>query len=61
MVDWHMMVFSGLAEEKVWTTIVNNMPTQTPVSSAGEKENAVLQITYNLTDDQVRPHTSFIF
>lgn len=46
-------MFSGPADEKVWTTVVNNMPTQTPVSSVGQKENAVLHVTYNLTDDQV--------
>lgn len=42
-----------MTDEKVWTTVVNNMPTQTPVSSVGQKENAVLHVTYNLTDDQV--------
>lgn len=57
------MVFCGLSEEKVWTTIVNNIPTQTSVSSVGQKEKAVLQITYNLTDDQVsydRTRLSFL-
>lgn len=50
-------MFSGPADEKVWTTVVNNMPTQTPVSTVGQKENAVLHVTYNLTDDQVNTDT----
>lgn len=46
-------MFSGLLEEKVWTTLKNNMSPQTSVTSAGKEGKAVLQITYNVTDEQV--------
>lgn len=47
-----------LSEEKVWTTLKNNLSPQTSVTSAEQEGKAVLQITYNVTDDQVhRQHT----
>lgn len=46
-------MFSGLLEEKVWTTVTNNMSPQTSVTSVGQEGKAGLQITYNLTDEQV--------
>lgn len=48
-----MVCFSGLSEEKVWTTLKNNLSPQTSVSSADQEGKAVLQITYNVTDEQV--------
>lgn len=48
----------GLSEEKVWTTLKNNLSPQTSVTSAEQEGKAVLQITYNVTDEQVhRQHT----
>lgn len=46
-------MFSGLLEEKVWTTMKNNLSPQTSVTSADQEGKAVLQITYNVTDEQV--------
>lgn len=46
-------MFCGLVEEKVWTTLKNNLSPQTSVSSADQEGKAVLQITYNVTDEQV--------
>lgn len=46
-------MFSGLAEEKVWTAVMNNMPAQTSVLGGRQKESTALQITYNVTDEQV--------
>ncbi|KAM9718673.1 contactin-associated protein-like 2b [Menidia menidia] len=37
----------------VWTTLRNNLSPQTPVSHSGPEGKAVLQITYNLTDEQM--------
>lgn len=51
-------MFSGLSEEKIWTTLKNNLSPQTSVTSAEQEEKAVLQITYNVTDEQV--HTAFL-
>lgn len=46
-------LFSGLSEEKVWTKLKNNLSPQTSVTSADQEGKAVLQITYNVTDEQV--------
>ena len=50
-------MFSTLSEEKVWSTLRNNLSPQTSVSSADQEGKAVLQITYNVTDEQV--HTDY--
>ncbi|KAM4551352.1 contactin-associated protein-like 2b [Odontesthes bonariensis] len=42
-----------MAEEKVWTTLRNNLSPQTSVSRAGQDGTAELQITYNVTDEQM--------
>uniref|UniRef100_A0A8C4D8I6 Contactin associated protein like 2b n=2 Tax=Moronidae TaxID=42148 RepID=A0A8C4D8I6_DICLA len=44
--------------EKVWTTLKNNLSPQTSVTSADQEGKAVLQITYNVTDEQVLSVTS---
>lgn len=46
-------MFSGLLEEKVWTTLKNNLSPQTSVTNAEHEGKAVLHITYNVTDEQV--------
>ncbi len=46
-------MFSDLLEEKVWTTLKNNLSPQTSVTSADQEGKAVLQITYNVTNEQV--------
>lgn len=50
-------VFSGLSEEKVWTTLKNNIAPQTSVTRAEKNAKAVLQITYNVSDEQVHKDT----
>uniref|UniRef100_A0A3Q1BXR7 Contactin associated protein like 2b n=1 Tax=Amphiprion ocellaris TaxID=80972 RepID=A0A3Q1BXR7_AMPOC len=42
-----------MAEERVWTTLRNNLSPQTAISKADQEGKAVLQITYNVTDEQV--------
>ncbi|XP_056276352.1 contactin-associated protein-like 2b [Pseudoliparis swirei] len=42
-----------MTEETVWTTLKNNLSPQTSVTSAEQEGKAVLQITYNVTDEQV--------
>lgn len=37
----------------MWTTLKNNVSPQTPVMSAEKNGNAVLPVTYNVTDEQV--------
>uniref|UniRef100_A0A7N8WYI2 Contactin associated protein 2b n=1 Tax=Mastacembelus armatus TaxID=205130 RepID=A0A7N8WYI2_9TELE len=39
--------------ENVWTTLKNNLPPQTSVINADQEGKAILQITYNVTDEQV--------
>ncbi|KAG7236667.1 hypothetical protein INR49_000648, partial [Caranx melampygus] len=39
--------------ERVWTTLKNNLSPQTSVTSADQEGKAALQITYNVTDEQV--------
>ena len=61
-----ILCFIVFSEEKVWTTLKNNLSPQTSVTSADQEGKAVLQITYNVTDEQVyNDHTlslvSFIF
>uniref|UniRef100_A0A8D3BC34 Contactin associated protein like 2b n=1 Tax=Scophthalmus maximus TaxID=52904 RepID=A0A8D3BC34_SCOMX len=46
-------VSCDMTEEKVWTTVKNNLSPQTSVSNADQEGKAVLQITYNVTDEQV--------
>uniref|UniRef100_A0A3Q3JRT7 Contactin associated protein like 2b n=1 Tax=Monopterus albus TaxID=43700 RepID=A0A3Q3JRT7_MONAL len=46
-------VSCDMTEEKVWTTLKNSLPPQTSVTSPDQEGKAVLQITYNVTDEQV--------
>ncbi|XP_034410981.1 contactin-associated protein-like 2b isoform X3 [Cyclopterus lumpus] len=47
-----------MTEEKIWTMLKNNLSPQTSVTSADQEGKAVLQITYNVTDEQVLSVTS---
>uniref|UniRef100_A0A3Q3JRV1 Contactin associated protein like 2b n=1 Tax=Monopterus albus TaxID=43700 RepID=A0A3Q3JRV1_MONAL len=51
-------VSCDMTEEKVWTTLKNSLPPQTSVTSPDQEGKAVLQITYNVTDEQVLSVTS---
>nr|XP_057930020.1 contactin-associated protein-like 2b isoform X1 [Doryrhamphus excisus] len=46
-------VMCDMTEEKVWTTVKNNLATQTSVTTAGREESVVLQISYNVTHEQL--------
>ncbi|KAG7453711.1 contactin-associated protein-like 2 [Solea senegalensis] len=46
-------VSCDMTDEKVWTTVKNNLSPQTSVTSADQEGKAVLKITYNVTDEQV--------
>ncbi|KAA8587589.1 hypothetical protein FQN60_016451 [Etheostoma spectabile] len=45
-------VSCDMTEKKVWTVLKNNLTPQTSVTSADQEGKAVLQITYNVTDEQ---------
>ncbi|XP_043989360.1 LOW QUALITY PROTEIN: contactin-associated protein-like 2b [Gambusia affinis] len=51
-------VHCDMTDTMVWTTLRNNMSPQTSVSATDEDGKAVLQITYNVTDEQVLSVTS---
>ncbi|XP_061652281.1 contactin-associated protein-like 2b isoform X2 [Phyllopteryx taeniolatus] len=51
-------VMCDMTEDKVWTTLKNNLAPQTSVMTADPDEKAVLQITYNVTDEQLFSVTS---
>ncbi|XP_037132372.1 contactin-associated protein-like 2b isoform X1 [Syngnathus acus] len=51
-------VMCDMTEEKVWTVVKNNLTPQTSVMTANPEEKAVLQITYNVTDQQLFSVTS---
>ncbi|KAM8839460.1 contactin-associated protein-like 2 [Synchiropus picturatus] len=42
-----------MMEDKVWTTLKNNLPPQARVTRTGRDEKAILQISYNVTDEQI--------
>ncbi|XP_068197780.1 contactin-associated protein-like 2b [Antennarius striatus] len=52
------LVSCHMSEEKVWTTLKNSLSPQTPVISADKEEKAVLQISYNVTNEQLLSVTS---
>nr|XP_046264880.1 contactin-associated protein-like 2b [Scatophagus argus] len=51
-------VSCDMTEEKVWTTLKNNLSPQTSVTGAEQEGKAMLQINYNVTDEQVLSVTS---
>ncbi|XP_047444434.1 contactin-associated protein-like 2b isoform X2 [Mugil cephalus] len=51
-------VSCDMAEERVWTTLKNNLSPQMSITRGEPDEKAVLHITYNVTDQQVLSVTS---
>ncbi|XP_076018406.1 contactin-associated protein-like 2b [Genypterus blacodes] len=51
-------VSCDFTDEKVWTTLKNNLSPQTSITSAEQEGKAVQQISYNATDEQVLSVTS---
>ena len=58
---FYNMLSFFLLENKVWTTMKNNLSPQTSVTTADQEGKAVLQITYNVTDEQVHHDHVFIW
>uniref|UniRef100_A0A668AVZ0 Contactin associated protein 2 n=1 Tax=Myripristis murdjan TaxID=586833 RepID=A0A668AVZ0_9TELE len=47
-----------MTEDKVWTTVKNNLSPQTSVTSSDQEGKAVLQLNYNMTAEQMFSITS---
>ncbi|KAK3515127.1 hypothetical protein QTP70_007217 [Hemibagrus guttatus] len=46
-------VFCNMTEDKVWTTVVNDLPTQTVISGSSRDRRTVLHLNYNATVEQI--------
>ncbi|MCJ8745767.1 hypothetical protein PDJAM_G00134190 [Pangasius djambal] len=46
-------VICKMTEDKVWTTVVNNLPVQTAVSGSSRERRTVLQLNYSATMEQI--------
>lgn len=42
------------AEDKVWTTVMNNLPAKTTVTGSSKEKRTVLQVNYSASMDQVK-------
>lgn len=40
-------------EDKVWTTVMNNLPPKTTVTGSSREKRTVLQVNYSASMDQV--------
>lgn len=43
-------------EDKVWTTVMNNLPPKTTVTGSSRERRTVLQVNYSASMDQVKTH-----
>uniref|UniRef100_A0A672H7K4 Contactin associated protein 2 n=1 Tax=Salarias fasciatus TaxID=181472 RepID=A0A672H7K4_SALFA len=48
----------NMTEDKVWTTVVNNLPAKTPVTGSSRERRTVLQVNYSASMDQVTAITT---
>ncbi|XP_051542697.1 contactin-associated protein-like 2 isoform X2 [Myxocyprinus asiaticus] len=46
-------VICNMTEDKVWTTVVNNLPAQTAVTGSSRERRTVLQLNYSASMEQV--------
>ncbi|XP_035382266.1 contactin-associated protein-like 2a isoform X2 [Electrophorus electricus] len=46
-------VICNMTEENVWTTVMNNLPAQTPVTGSSRERRTVLQLNYSATTGQM--------
>ncbi|XP_064202143.1 contactin-associated protein-like 2 isoform X1 [Anguilla rostrata] len=46
-------VICNMTEDKVWTTVMNSLPPQAPVSGSSRESRTVLQLNYSATMEQV--------
>ncbi|KAL6462886.1 hypothetical protein MHYP_G00293080 [Metynnis hypsauchen] len=51
-------VLCNMTEDKVWTTVVNNLPAQTSVTGSSRERRTVLQLNYSATMEQINAITS---
>lgn len=45
--------FCAPSEDKVWTTVMNNLPSQTTVTGSSRERRTVLQLNYSASMEQV--------
>ncbi|KAK3515164.1 hypothetical protein QTP70_008179 [Hemibagrus guttatus] len=50
-------VICKMTEDKVWTTVVNNLPAQTAISGSSRDRRTVLQLNYSATIEQINAIT----
>ncbi|XP_071775614.1 contactin-associated protein-like 2a [Centroberyx gerrardi] len=48
----------NMTEDKVWTTVMNNLPAQTTVTGSSRERRTVLQVNYSASMDQVTAITT---
>ncbi|XP_029935462.1 contactin-associated protein-like 2a [Myripristis murdjan] len=48
----------NMTEDKVWTTVMNNLPVQTAVTGSSRERRTVLQVNYSASMDQVTAITT---
>nr|XP_023856691.1 contactin-associated protein-like 2 [Salvelinus alpinus] len=48
----------NMTEDKVWTTVVNNLPAQTSVTGSSRERRTVLQLNYSASMEQVTAITT---
>uniref|UniRef100_A0A671MS14 Contactin-associated protein-like 2 n=1 Tax=Sinocyclocheilus anshuiensis TaxID=1608454 RepID=A0A671MS14_9TELE len=51
-------VICNMTEDKVWTTVVNNLPVQTAVTGSSRERRTVLQLNYSASMEQVTAITN---
>ncbi|XP_043082923.1 contactin-associated protein-like 2a [Puntigrus tetrazona] len=51
-------VICNVTEDKVWTTVVNNLPAQTAVTGSSRERRTVLQLNYSASMEQVTAITN---
>uniref|UniRef100_A0AAY4A133 Contactin-associated protein-like 2 n=1 Tax=Denticeps clupeoides TaxID=299321 RepID=A0AAY4A133_9TELE len=51
-------VICNITEDKVWTTVMNNLPAQTSVTGSSRERRTVLQLNYSASMEQVSAITS---
>lgn len=52
---------SVCVEDKVWTTVMNNLPPKTAVTGSSREKRTVLQVNYSASMDQVTHTLSVTF
>ncbi len=52
------IIVSVISEDKVWTTVVNNLPAQTAVTGSSRERRTVLQLNYSASMEQVTAITN---